>query len=64
MVQSRSAQTARCLNKTSTITSADSLTQTVTTDSNGDGVIDLKITDTLSLACRWQADGNGDDDER
>jgi hypothetical protein len=37
------------LNKTITITSADSLTQTVTTDSNGDGVIDVKVTDTLSL---------------
>ncbi|MGO4196909.1 hypothetical protein AB4Z13_16260 [Rhizobium sp. YAF28] len=37
------------LNKTITITSADSLTQTVTTDSNGDGVIDLRSSDTLSL---------------
>ena len=37
------------LNKTTTITSADSLTQTVTTDSNGDGVIDVRASDTLSL---------------
>ncbi|MGM4912785.1 hypothetical protein [Rhizobium sp. 768_B6_N1_8] len=37
------------LNKTITITSADSLTQTITTDSNGDGVIDVRSSDTLSL---------------
>lgn len=46
LVQSRSAD-GTLLNSTRTTTSADSLTQTATIDSNGDGVTDLKITDTL-----------------
>ncbi|MBB3444229.1 hypothetical protein [Rhizobium sp. BK379] len=47
LVQSRSAD-GTLLNSTRTTTSADSLTQTATIDGNGDGVIDLKITDTLA----------------
>ncbi len=47
LVQSRSSD-GTLLNSTRTTTSADSLTQTATIDSNGDGVIDLKITDTLA----------------
>lgn len=46
LVQARSAD-GTLLNSTRTTTSADSSTQTAVIDSNGDGVIDLKITDTL-----------------
>lgn len=48
LVQSRSAD-GTLLNSTRTTTSADSLTQTATIDSDGDGVTDLKITDTLGI---------------
>lgn len=46
LVQSRSAD-GTLLNSTRTTTSADSLTQTATIDSDGDGVIDFKVTDTF-----------------